>query len=296
MRPILRPGTHVLSRAGGELQVGLDPARAVLLPDTDPVRRMLALLAAPAERAAYAADDLTATVDQLERHGLLVDERDLMPLLDGARGGTGHAAAALARLCGGRTAEAWRARTRWRGRVRGFGHPAGVDLPGDLGALLRDAGLADPVRDRADPVDTGVLVGVGEPHREELDEWIRAGTAHLVVRLTEGRAVIGPCVVPGRTACLRCVDAHRTDADPSWPLLVRQYAAASIRDRVDGAPEPVDPLLAALALAWAARDLATYVDGRRPSTWSATITVQPDLSELETRAWLRHPACCCTWD
>jgi len=108
--------------------------------------------------------------------------------------------------------------------------------------------------------------------------------------------VIGPFVVPGRTACLRCVDAHRTDADPSWPLLVRQYAAASIRDRVDGAPEPVDPLLAALALAWAARDLATYVDGRRPSTWSATITVQPDLSELETRSWLRHPACGCSWD
>ncbi|NUR06735.1 MAG: hypothetical protein HOQ45_06990, partial [Nocardioidaceae bacterium] len=61
-------------------------------------------------------------------------------------------------------------------------------------------------------------------------------------------------------------------------------------------PEPVDPLLAALALAWAARDLATYVDGRRPATWSATVTLQPDLSEIETRSWLRHPGCCCTWD
>ena len=40
---------------------------------------------------------------------------------------------------------------------------------------------------------------------------------------------IGPFVVPGETACLRCVDAHCTDADPSWPLLVRQYAAASSR-------------------------------------------------------------------
>ncbi len=140
-----------------------------------------------------------------------------------------------------------------------------------------------------------MLLGVGEPDREVVDDWTRAGTPHLLVRLTEGRAVIGPFVVPGETACLRCVDAHCTDADPAWPLLVRQYSAASATDRPDGAPEPVDPLLATLALAWAARDLASYVDGLRPSTWSATVTVQPQLTRIESRSWLRHPACGCSW-
>ncbi len=108
--------------------------------------------------------------------------------------------------------------------------------------------------------------------------------------------MVGPFVVPGRTACLRCLDAHHTDADPAWPLLVRQYAAACSRDRADGAPEPVDPLLATLALAWAARDLAAYVDGGRPSTWSTTVTLHPRPDEVESQAWLRHPACSCSWD
>jgi bacteriocin biosynthesis cyclodehydratase domain-containing protein len=141
----------------------------------------------------------------------------------------------------------------------------------------------------------GVLVGVGEPDRELADPWLREGTPYVVVRLTEGRAVIGPFVVPGRTACLRCVDAHHTDADPEWPLLVRQYAAATRGDRADGAPEPVDPALAALVVAWAARDVTSYVDGGRPSTWSTTLALGPDLATVETRSWLRHPECGCSW-
>ena len=161
-------------------------------------------------------------------------------------------------------------------------------------ALLGAAGLREH-RGRTAP-DCGVLVGVGEPDRELVDDWTRAGTPYLLVRLTEGRAVVGPFVAPGRTACLRCIDAHHADADPAWPLLVRQYAAAASRDRADGATEPVDPLLAALTTAWAARDLASYVDGQRPSTWSATVTLHPRLEELETQPWLRHPACSCSWE
>ena len=117
----------------------------------------------------------------------------------------------------------------------------------------------------------------------------------MVVRLTEGRAVVGPFVVPGLTACLRCVDAHHTDADREWPLLVRQYADASSRDRADGSPEPVDPALAALAVAWAARDLTSYVDGGRPSSWSSTAGVRPRPEHARDPVWLRHPECGCGW-
>jgi bacteriocin biosynthesis cyclodehydratase domain-containing protein len=176
-----------------------------------------------------------------------------------------------------------------------FGHHSGAGLREEFLALARSAGLRETTPRRTAGPDCVVLVGVGEPDRELVDVWTRAGTPFLLVRLTEGRAVIGPFVEPGSTACLRCVDAHCTDADPAWPLLVRQYSAASARDRADGAPEPVDPLLASLALAWAASDLASYVDGGRPSSWSATVTIHPRLSRLETRSWLRHPACGCSW-
>jgi bacteriocin biosynthesis cyclodehydratase domain-containing protein len=290
MRPILRPGTHVLRRGAGELQVGLDPDRALVLPDNAPVRESFRLLGVSADLGEHADPGV---VDLLAEHDLLVDERALLPLLaspDLPRPAT----AALARSAGSSLGAVRDARRRSRTEAVGFGPADGPDLRGDLVTLLREAGLRE-LRGRSAP-DCGVLVGVGEPHREQLDAWTRAGTPHLLVRLTEGRAVVGPFVVPGRTACLRCLDAHHADADPAWPLLVRQYAAAAVRERVDGAPEPVDPLLARLALAWAARDLAAYVDGGRPSTWSTTVTLQARPDEVESQAWLRHPACSCSWD
>jgi bacteriocin biosynthesis cyclodehydratase domain-containing protein len=117
--------------------------------------------------------------------------------------------------------------------------------------------------------------------------------------MTEGRAVAGPFVDPGRSACLRCVDAHHTDADPTWPLLVRQHAAATGRPRagadVLAPPEPVDPLLATLALAWAVRDLASWVEGVPPSLLSSTLALDPALADVEVRTWTRHPGCGCSW-
>jgi bacteriocin biosynthesis cyclodehydratase domain-containing protein len=268
VRPVLRPGTHVLRRGRGELQLGLDPRRAVVLPDSPAVRRTLTLLAGSAPRA----DHDPALLALLHDHDLVVDERDLHRL------SAEHAV-----------------RDRWRIVVRRHGHPCGEDLRLGFVRLAAASGIREAPPRQSGAPSGAVLVGVGEPERELLDGWTRAGTPYLLVRLTERRAVLGPFVVPGRTACLRCIDAHRTDADRAWPLLVRQYAAAASRDRADGAVEPVDPALAAMALAWAARDLSSYVEGRRPSTWSATITVEPDLSELESRTWLRHPACGCSW-
>lgn len=292
MRPILRPGTHVLSRGAGELQLGLDPRGALVLPDSEPVRTSLRLLSASADLEEHPDPSV---VDVLDRHDLVLDERALIPLLAaGTAPVSPQATAALARSAGSTAPALRHARDRWRTQSRAFGHAGGAGLRRDFATLLGAAGLREH-RGRSAP-DCGVLVGVGEPDRELVDEWTRAGTPYLLVRLTEGRAVVGPFVVPGRTACLRCIDAHHTDADPAWPLLVRQYAAAASHDRSDGAPEPLDPLLAALALAWAARDLTSYVDGHRPSTWSTTITLHPRLDELESRTWLRHPACSCSWD
>jgi bacteriocin biosynthesis cyclodehydratase domain-containing protein len=289
MRPVLRPGTHVLRRGPRLLQVGLDPSSAFLLTDSPAVRESLGLLATSAEAGAH--PDPT-TLDVLARHDALVDERDLRPSPADVPAG---ATAAVVRDSGAGAAAALAAREGWRTETRWFGHPAGSGLRECFVDLSARAGLREAAPRRTARPDCGVLVGVGEPDRDLLDGWTRSGTPYLLVRLTEGRAVVGPFVLPGTTACLRCVDAHHTDLDPAWPLLVRQYASAAAQDRADGAPEPVDPLLATLALAWAARDLASYVDGGRPSTWSSTLTLHPRLSRLETRAWLRHPACGCCW-
>ncbi|HET6624765.1 MAG TPA: TOMM precursor leader peptide-binding protein [Nocardioidaceae bacterium] len=291
MRPILRPGVHVLRRSDRELQVGLGPHRAVVLADDDEARRCLDLLRRSAEIGEY---DGSAALEVLTEGGLVVDGGTLMPLIPARRGAPAARAdvAALAHSDGDDAPRLVAARSGIRLAVVGFGNAAGAGLAEELRTLSRDAGLRVTTATAPDVV---AVVGVGEPTREIVDGWMRAGTPHLPVRLVEGSATVGPFVVPGSTACLRCLDAHHTDVDPSWPLLVMQYAAASARPRADGVPEPVDGLLATIALAWAARDLVSYVEGRRPSTWSATIRFDPHLSAVETRTWLRHPDCGCSW-
>lgn len=175
--------------------------------------------------------------------------------------------------------------------VTAFGHPAGDPIRRRLRAHLRAAGLN---------VGSGrarltLVVGVGEPSRSVVDRLTRRGKAHLLVRFVEGEAVVGPLVVPGRTACLRCLDADATQQDPAWPLLVEQYAHASSHDRADGLTEPLDPMLTELVLAWVARDVITYCQDGQPSTWSTTLRFPPNLRDVEAAQWNPHPSCGCAW-
>lgn len=300
MRPTLRPGSHVLRRADDTLQVGLDPSRAIILPADESTTRSLRLLATCADTEQYAEGGLIAL---LEGEQLLVDAEAALPLLGSTPDpGARHARAALARDHGAAAGDALTARRASTVEVVPYGDDdVSTGLAAELAGLLRTAelGVADRQRHRrarrGRPPAAGVLVGAGEPHRDLVDGWVRDDVPHLVVRLSEGTATVGPFVSPGRTACLRCLDAHHTDADPSWPLLVEQYSSATSRPRADGVPEPVDPLIARIALAWAARDLVSHAEGRQPSSWSATIRFDPLLAEVRAHAWLRHPECGCSW-
>ena len=102
---------------------------------------------------------------------------------------------------------------------------------------------------------------------------------------------LGPFVVPGETACLRCVDAAYGDGDPRHGVVVDQLARNAV-------PVPLGPPSLAIALGWVARDLLAHARGERPTTWSATVRLA-HLTEEEAfaqRHWLRHPHCGCAWD
>jgi bacteriocin biosynthesis cyclodehydratase domain-containing protein len=302
MHRMLLPGTHLLRRGDGHVQAGLDPARAVVLPAGRPVSTLQADRDPDVARA-------------LDSRGLLVDEAVVRSAVPGQAGSaraspprsaadaaswSRHAAAAMVRICGDRTPGTHGRRRAAVVSVVGFGGTLAAPLAGQVRELAARSALAldGPAgRGRRPRVGTvGIAVGVGEPDRTLLDRWLQRGLPHLVVRLTEGRVLLGPFVDPGRTACLRCLDAHRTDEDPDWPLLVQQYAAQLDSGRADGVPEPVDPALAALAVGWAVRDVATFVEGHRPTTWSTTVLLSERLEELGTMPWLRHPECGCSWE
>ena len=94
---------------------------------------------------------------------------------------------------------------------------------------------------------------------------------------------------------LRCIDAYLTEDDPAWPIVVEQYARATRSDRSDGIPEPVDAALAAVAVGWAARDVAAHAEGDRPASWSSTLTLEADLGAVSRQRWPMHPHCGCAW-
>lgn len=251
----LLPGLYLVRRDAEHLQLGVDPPRCVVLKDLPEVRRLVDTLAAghrPQRPSVEASRALTAIAEA----GLLVPDQ-----------------------------AATRRERRQRARLRLDAPP---EVAAGVTALLKEAGIREHARPGG--TDAVLLVTAGEPERGRFDALVRDEVPHLLVRDHGHELVVGPFVVPGATACLRCVDCHHGDADPRRALVVEQVAT-----RTPLVPVTPDPSLRAVALSLAVRDLVTFVEGGEPATWSATIRVsrEPDLSP---RRWLRHPACGCAWD
>lgn len=267
----LRPGFPVLRRDVGALQVGVRRPHAAVLPDRPSVRALLVALERGADTAPL--DDVARlALHRLVAAGLVVPANDVA------------AVPAAERMLFGADA---RRRLAAR-RTTSLGVTADDRAAEDLADLLSTAGLA--VAADADAADVRLVVTAGPLRRGLLDPLVQHGVPHLVVQGDGPARRVGPFVAPGSTACLRCVDAHESHADPRLPLLLEQAA-----DSAGQAPPPLDPLLVRMALAWAVRDLARYAEGDEPSTWSATVDIGATDPPVLTR-WLRHPDCGCAWD
>jgi hypothetical protein len=153
------------------------------------------------------------------------------------------------------------------------------------GELLSSCGLTTSLAGVRPTVS--LLIVDGELPRSRTDVLVRDDRPHLLVTLLADRARLGPFVVPGSTACLRCIDAHLAENDPRRSLILEQLEGTTT-------PGPVDPALAEAAVALAVRELVTYAEGDRPTTWSATLTLGADLGQ-PPRTWSRHPHCGCSW-
>jgi hypothetical protein len=128
------------------------------------------------------------------------------------------------------------------------------------------------------------------PLRDRLrrsDELGHADVAHLVLEVADGVGRVGPLVLPGRSACLRCLDQARADRDPQWPLLLAQL--------VDAPVEVPSVLLAAQLAATGAAEVCTWLDDRTATTLGAQLVVEPPAHQPQRRPLPRHPGCGCAW-
>lgn len=304
----LRAGLSVLRRGADEVQVGTDPRWAVRLTHLAPDE-----VEALVTRRTLDHPRLDGPADELALAGLAVPH----DTPDGAPD-----ALALGLLAPGDdpAARARRRATSCVGVVglgpTGLGIAAGLAAAGvgtvllddersvravDLGAsgyrwsdvgqpreraavrLLRDVAPTVDVDGPATPDALVVVEGAAaDPARAE--RLLSLDVTHLSVVVREGDTLVGPLVVPGAGACLRCLDLHRADLDPAWPLVLSQLVGT---DAVE--PGPVASVAAGLAVAV----LLAVVDGRPTApglTWEVPL---PDAVARE-RTWSFHPRCGCS--
>ena len=321
--PSLLPGLHVLERDDAGIQFGLDPRHGVIAdglptPIADTVRRLdgrrsleTVLLAVGEHR-----DQCHLLLKQLTALGLVTEAaqpsakrvetglwslraRHYQPALTDRRRqgliavhGSGRIAVAVATLLA----------------TAGVGHidirAAGTVTEADLGSGLTSAELGQPrhkairtVVARVSPEvstarnhrrypDLVLLTDSLVPPPEEVAKLADAGIPHLPARVCEGTGIVGPLVEPGRSACLRCCDLHRTDDDPSWPRLATQLVGQIPRPDL-GAVQAC----AALAVAQAMRVFSP--SETRPPAWNTTLEIDNFDGQLRRQYWEPHPDCGC---
>jgi hypothetical protein len=114
---------------------------------------------------------------------------------------------------------------------------------------------------------------------------LRHDLAHLLVRPQPAGTVVGPLVVPRRTACLGCTDLGRRDADPAWPALLAQLARTRVTVRSSAVSD--------WAVAVTVTQVLAFLAGDRPETWGATLELSHHA--MAWRPWPRHRECGCHW-
>lgn len=216
---------------------------------------------------------------------------DVGPALGpGGRPGTSEELLAWGAYDPGGPSPADRARGRERATVAVAGSTAVVDalvpllVASGVGRLLCDRPLTGTTPSER-PADLLVLVADHAADPVACDGVQADGVPHLSVVLRDTDALVGPLVLPGRSACLRCLDRWRSDDDPCWAAVRTALVAAAAR--------PADAAAAQVVAGLAALQVLAHLDGGRAATVGATLEVLLPEGRVRYRWWRPHPACGC---
>lgn len=125
---------------------------------------------------------------------------------------------------------------------------------------------------------------------ELTDDLLADDLVHLPVAVCAGAALVGPLVVPGRTACLWCLDHRSRDLDAAWPALTDQLRLRHAVTRTQALAT------AGVAAALAVTHALAVVDGAPlPVTAGAQVAMRAPDHLASVRPVVRHPVCGCGW-
>ena len=309
--PQLAPYAPVIQRATEEVQVGVDPDTALVFRGPG-FRTLLNLFDGSSHTSAIqhdgraaglTSDQVTAAVEALAAAELL-RESGSAPYTDSTSPrvrliGAGEVGYQLAQLL----------------LVSGVGslyvydneapnlalYPAAGVLPTRAEALrsaLADVGstassaqgvstLSHWSKPETTPLDlTIVATDRPEPDRVITEHLVRNDEPHLVVRCWGNGVSVGPLVIPGKTSCVRCADLSRSDADPLWPVVLRQLSRLQIE---------TPPTLLAWAASVAVAQSLAFLHGELPESAGSTMELTWPHFVTRLRRWPAHRNCGCSW-
>ena len=168
-------------------------------------------------------------------------------------------------------------------------------------SLLREAGVDarsgltadDPAVDSAAAAVVIASFAVA-PHRHQ--RWLRRDIPHLAVVFGDAGATVGPLVKPGESACLRCLDLHRRDADPAWPALAAQLhtrPAPGESELVCGAVASAATAILLAVLDERSAPAAVSAGPRRRSRAATASRYDASTARWAESVWEPHPECGC---
>lgn len=294
--PALPARTIALCRGDSELQFGLSDDVAVTVPLPRGVRAkdMLAILQrldgetplphafASSSLSASYEDSIAEFVDSLVSEGVLERGRATpdswgMPTPGPSTGGRSAESDEYIVHMVGRGDMARRVETplshagfrcRWSERV-------GIRLD-----------LDRPPWKRCDPADIVVLADDLVPDPLILDALTRSGTPHIYLACRDGRVVVGPMVVPGDSACLRCADLYRADRNELWPVMSAQLLFTS-------GWAPIPSRVSAVALVLAELNTLRRSGPESMLTYGHSVEISVEEGLWRRRKWQPHARCHC---
>ena len=164
-------------------------------------------------------------------------------------------------------------------------------------------------RDTARSPDLVVLTAAPVVDPSTADTLLGLGIPHLPVTLLETTATVGPLVTSSGGPCLRCLDLHRCDRDPDWPVVAAQLitGGAGGRGGTGGrtSTEACDVVLATCAASLAALMVLGWLGAwtAEPDGLEDDVDVEPGTTYVlrlpggrpRARTYGPHPRCGCTW-
>ncbi|GAB3703872.1 hypothetical protein [Mariniluteicoccus flavus] len=291
MRPHLDPRVPLLPRASG-LQVGVDADHGLIVHgDPDLLTRALRLMngtrtvTAVAEQSGIDPDLARDIAAQLESHELVVPKRRrVRPRVRLV--GSGALARDLAEAICATDLGPLVVVDPEAPQPRVYAHPRPTGAE-SLKAHLLARGHRVTVDGHWYAGDSGHDVTVVaddrlEPDRALTQVLLRGNRPHLFVRPQVRGVVVGPFVLPGRTACTRCMDLVRSH-DPEWVHVLARLCMTQLSTPSTQRAWAVGQVLVSLR-AWAA--------GAEPTTAGVTQELGRDWT-VTSRAWPLHPECGC---